>query len=138
MNVDGTIKLKSALELLKKRYEREYATRYTDVVVSFDTEVHTQLSTDWGGFNEYDTYYEIYACIFFKKNIGGVVVEGCISKNASELAKDLLDELSKTLIDDEFELSSVNLPRFETKTIDLKDDVTIWFNDKEKNKKLVK
>lgn len=139
MEMDANIKLKSALDILKRKYEKEYA-KYTSVDVVFDLEYLTHTYTDWGGFTDTDEYYALYANIYLSKQIGDIVAEGCIKKDATNLKSDLINELRKVFFDDEYEIYSVDLPEYNTNKIDLDSDVSIWFNEKSKrlNKELVK
>ncbi len=134
--MDTTIKLKSALDILKKKYENDYA-NYKSVTVEFQQEKHLYTYTDWGGFTETERYYRMFAIISYTKQVGDLILEGDTKKDYDALTKDLTEELKKIYVDDEYEIAFARIPTYETENFNLNDDVTISFK-KKKTKTLVK
>ena len=134
--MESAIKLGSALEILRKRYEKEYE-RFEDVTVFFDLTSRIHTYTDWGGFTESETYYLFYGKIFFYKRIGDITLSNYVKKDIKDLEKDLIDELRKIYVDDEFIVSKVSFPEYDSNNYNIDDEVDVTFEEI-KNKKLVK
>ncbi len=134
--MESTITLGSALEVLRKRYEKEYE-RFDDVLVSFDLKSRMHTYTDWGGFTESEIYYLFYAKITYFKKIKDLILSNSVVKDIDELENDLIDELKKIYDDEEFVVSNVSFPEYDNNNYELDDDVNIDFEEI-KTKKLVK
>ena len=136
--MSGTMNLQDALDILKRRYEREYC-GFDNIYIDIKTEKCTGVSRDWGGFEDYYTYYAIYADISFEKRIGTITIKNQIRKTSEDLKDDLKEELSELFKDEEYSVFSIYLPSFKDYTINYDREVEIFFeNKKEKslNKKI--
>lgn len=138
--IKAEISLKDALEMLKKRYEKEYS-NYNEVNVTFDTEECTYNScSEWDIGYETSTYYELRAKITFSKTIAGnIFVNYSLIKRYDEINSDLLEEFKNICDDDNYEVCDIYTNSFDRgPVLDESDRVEIRFKEKSKNKVLEK
>lgn len=134
--VNATISLRSAVELLNKRYKRILGEK-NNVKVKYKLEQYLSSYSDWGGIVETEIYYGLNAVITYNKMIGSIVAKSTITRGESSLKEDLLDELQKVYSDEELVVSNVKLPRFSSDDgVNYDKEVDIYF--KEKGKRLKK
>ncbi len=134
--MNATLSLKEALEVLKKRYEKEYSS-YDSFSVDFCSKSYNTTSTDWGGDTTTYNYYALSADIRLGKKIGNVTVNYNITKTNYELKDDLLNELNELFKDDEYDISCLWLPLFDSDEVNLDKEVSFSLK-KKKDKTLVK
>ncbi len=131
------ISLKDAEGILTKHYEKEYE-NFTNFQINYSLQKRTESYTDWGGWSDTYTYYEIQADITFQNKIGEVVTTFEVTKSKKELTDDLTCGLRELYASEDFDISSVSLPTTEKDKLSLDAQVSIFFNKGKKLEKALK
>ncbi len=135
-NTRTTIGAKDAINILRKKYEREYK-EFENVVIEFGKD---ESSYTWQDFElnvRKVTNYELYGLITYERKVNDLVISYEIKKDESELQKDLGDELREYYSTDDFEIKGVEIiPDYRSKDINYEKLVKVFIN--EKSKKLIK
>ena len=131
------ISLKNALDILRKKYERDYSS-YENVKVSYAKEDKSFYSGKWPEEESVRiSCYELYGLITYEKKVNGLVIECEVIKKFEKLKQDLKKELMENYLTDDMKIVSVNLElNVCRKKIDYEQKVGIKIS--EKVKKLVK
>lgn len=134
--IETKITIKDLLDIVKKYYKKKYE-KYENVNVTFDTEHESRTSYDWGDW-EGTTYYfySLRIKITFNKKIGNLVLKGETKISSRDVKNEVIDILNEEYKDDEFSVSSIIIPSFNSSEIDY--DSKLWISFKSKNKALKK
>lgn len=135
--METIISLKNALDILSKKYERDYSS-YENVKVSYAKEDNSFYSGKWP---EEETVrisrYDLYGLITYEKKVNGFVIQYEVIKKIEKIKQDLKKELMEYYLTDDMKIVSINLELNAChKKIDYDQKVSIRIS--EKVKKLVK